>query len=382
MTTFADQSLVKLGDVTVQLEDSVVINAWLEIEKRWQWRPPKDFFFDVVENQARLNRFHPVRDYLNGLRWDGTPRADEWLIRYGGAAATPYVRAVSAIVLIASVRRVRQPGCKFDELLVLESPQGWNKSTALKKLCPREEWFCEDLPLGLDSKQIIERTTGVWIAEVAELHGSSREVEKVKAQLSRQIDGPVRLAYARLPVTRPRQFVMVGTINPSDYLRDKTGNRRFWPVEVTAFDLEALERDRDQLWAEAAAREAKGESIRLDPKYYADAAAEQEARRERDPWEDVLARTFGGHFGKVAGFQIWNTLGIDVEHQGENFGRRVGAIMRALDFKYVKVRPFPGQAQVYGWERRDPRAPKGEQPWLIDPNPPKREEPSADEEGM
>jgi predicted P-loop ATPase len=112
---------------------------------------------------------------------------------------------VSALPLIAAVRRVRQPGCKFDELLILESEQGALKSGALRALCPDESYFSDDLPLGVDSKLTIERTMGKWIIEASELYGCrGREVEQLKAFLSRQADGPVRLAYARLPVVVPR----------------------------------------------------------------------------------------------------------------------------------------------------------------------------------
>ena len=161
------------------------------------------------------------------------------------------------LTLIAAVRRVRTPGCKFDELLVLESPQGLLKSSALRVLSVEESWFSDDLPLNSDGKRAIESLAGRWIVEAAELNGLRRsDIEHLKSFLSRQVDR-ARMSYDRLVTAAPRQCVFIGTTNSTTYLRDGTGNRRFWPVRVGRFDIEALRRDRDQLWAEAAAREAE-----------------------------------------------------------------------------------------------------------------------------
>jgi predicted P-loop ATPase len=171
--------------------------AWLTLDEAFKFRPPIEFFQIVVSDLARRRSVHPVKDYLNSLAWDESPRIDRWLIEYAGAADTPYVRAVGVLFLIAAVRRVRFPGCKFDELPILESKQGTRKSQALRALCPNEDWFSDDLPLGVDAKQIIERTAGKWLIEASELQGyTNSEIERLKGMLSRQVDGPVRLAYA------------------------------------------------------------------------------------------------------------------------------------------------------------------------------------------
>ena len=168
------------------------------------------------------------------------------MIKYAGAEDNDYSRAVASITLIAAVRRVVQPGCKFDELLIFESPQGQNKSTALRSLCPHDEWFSDDLPLGVTSKEIIERTGGKWIIEAQELMNMRKaQVEHLKSFLSRQVDGPVRLAYARTPTELPRQFIIIGTTNSTSYLRDATGNRRFWPIKLKLFDVKGIRADRD-----------------------------------------------------------------------------------------------------------------------------------------
>src|SRR5262249_7936760 len=183
------------------------------------------------------------------------------LTTYGGVEKNDYTRAVGTLWLVAAVRRVRQPGCKFDELLVLGNPtQGTDRSTALAILAVKEEWFTDDLPLNVEGKRVIEATQGKGIIEDAELNGLVRaEVEHLKSQVSRQVDHG-RLAYAHLPSDVPRQFIPAGTTNPSSgkYLKDDTGNRRFWPVRCGRFNTPTLRRDRDQLWAEAAALEATG----------------------------------------------------------------------------------------------------------------------------
>jgi predicted P-loop ATPase len=155
-------------------------------------------------------------------------------------------------------------------------------------LCPDETWFSDDLPLNVDAKQIIERTLGKWIIEASDLAGKRKaENEQLKSMLSRQIDGPARLAYARNPTERPRQFIIVGTTNSSTYLSDSTGGRRYWPVAIQKFDVEATKRNRDQPWAEAVVRASQGASIRLPENLWPHAAV-QEARREMDPWEETI----------------------------------------------------------------------------------------------
>jgi hypothetical protein len=225
-----------------EADEDIVNRLWVAIDDAFGFRPQLETLNRLIDADARKSPVHPVREYLDSLIWDATPRIDTWLTTYGGAEASDYVRAVGRLVLIAAVRRVRQPGCKFDELLVLESKQGTLKSSALRVLCPNKDWFSDDLPLGIESKEVIERTAGKWIIEAAEMHGNrGRETEQLKAFLSRQVDGPVRMAYARRPTKVPRQFILIGTTNATAYLKDSTGGRRFWPVRVQQFDIAALE---------------------------------------------------------------------------------------------------------------------------------------------
>jgi len=318
-------------------------------------------FQDALYDQGAQDSFHPVLEYLGALKWDGKPRVGEWLVTYGNAAPSNYTLAVGRLFLVAAVRRVRHPGCKFDELLVLESEQGFDKSRAISALCPRREWFSETLPLGLDSKQVIERTAGVWIAEAADLVGNKKDVDALKAFLSTSEDGPVRLAYAKEPVRVKRQYIAAGTTNRTQYLRDATGNRRFWPIKVDRMDSSGIERDRDQLWAEAAQLEAAGASIRLAEDLWTVAAAEQEQRHAADPWEEVLAEVFEDHAGKVLSHDVWRELKLSTDRRLPEHKARLGAVMRRLGFKYTNIRDDRSKVR--------PGYTRGEPPfdWLIIP---------------
>ena len=264
--SFADRTLLTgLKDFGPVLDDAAVTRFWMLCDQKFNFMPNKTLVFETLLDTARLNRFHPVLDYLNGLCWDRIERIDQWLTRYAGAKDSKYTRAVGPLMLTAAVRRVRQPACKFDEMCVLEPLiQGTNKSTALATLAVRDEWFSDDLPLNVDGKRVIEALRGRWIVEAAELSGMRRnDIDHLKAFLSRQIDR-ARMSYDRLGTEHPRQCIIVGTTNSGQYLRDTTGNRRFWPVQIQQFDLAALKSDRDQLWAEAAHREAAGARFSCD----------------------------------------------------------------------------------------------------------------------
>ena len=197
----------------------------------------------------------------------------------------------------------------------------------------RREWFIDDLPLTSDSKKAIEQTTGKWIVEVAEMSGLRKvDVENLKAFLSRRVDR-ARPAYGRSAIDQPRQFITFGTTNHTLYLKDLTGNRRFWPLKVGEIKLDDVERDRDQLWAEAAAREAAGASIRLDPSLWDAAAAEQRERTVDDPWHELLAEVFGDLKGKVRGADVWDIVGVDEARRTQVHNERLGSAMKALGFE-------------------------------------------------
>jgi len=349
------------------LEDAVRRRARFMIHEEYGFLPQKDLFEEVTYDLSWLNQFHPVRDYLEGLpAWDGKPRLDTWLSTYGDAEDTPYTRAVGRLPLIAAVKRVYEPGMKFDELLVLESKkQGIGKSTTVKNLCPRVEWYSSDLPLGVDSQKVIERTKGKWIIEIEDMFGLYK-VDQIKGFLSRQTDLS-RKAYGHEPEEVPRQWIAIGTTNRTEYLIDPTGNRRFWPVRLTRIDEEAVRRDRDQLWGEAFAR--REESIRLDPSLYQAAAEEQKQREEEDPWEPEIKmlllhpspvwrkRTRDGMVDdatpglRLTTNEVLGALGIPIDRQDTKSSGRVQAILMRLGFERTKVRRDDGDGRqtVMGW---------------------------------
>jgi predicted P-loop ATPase len=257
------------------------------------------------------------------------PRIDNWLVTYAGAEDTPFNLAVGRIFLIAAVRRVRRPGCKFDTMLVLESPaEGKNKSQAVQLLAAHEEWFADHLPLGADPKIVIEQCCGSWIIECAELTGiATRELDRIKAFLSRQRD-KARAAYGRRSGTVPRQFVCFGTTNDREYL--KNDKRRLWPVLVKKFDLAALGRDVPQLWAEAAHYEAEGEPITLQEDLWEAAADVRAARRFENPYYAPLAEHFG-HKPWMTSKRVWAVLNISPDQQFKA-RRAVGEALEALGF--------------------------------------------------
>jgi predicted P-loop ATPase len=236
---------------------------------------------------ARDIRIHPVRDYLNGLAWDGVPRLDSWALTYLGADDTPLNRAFGALWAISAIARIMQPGAKADHMLILEGPQGARKSTALKVLAGAD-WFTDELA-EIGSKDAAQQMRGVWIIEIAELDAIGRaEVSRIKAFLSRTADR-YRPPYGRYVIDVPRQCVFAGSVNPDTYLRDETGNRRFWPVRCGTIDLDALRRDRDQLWAEAVVRYREGAVWWLqDPALIAMAEEAQEMRLQSDAWDGLI----------------------------------------------------------------------------------------------
>jgi Virulence-associated protein E len=332
---FADRTLIDgLPGYGPALEDPATDRLWLQFKERLGFSTSLELVRLVMNDMARLNGFHPVRDYLDALQWDGVPRLDKWLITYAGAEDSKYTRAVGALTLIAAVRRVRQPGCKFDEMLILEQPQqGTDKSSALAILAVQEDWFADDLPLNVEGKRVIETLRGRWIIEAAELDGMKKaDVGHLKALLSRRIDR-ARMAWGRLPAEAPRQCILIGTTNKGEYLRDTTGNRRFWPVLVIIFDLVALRRDRDQLWAEAAAREAKGESIRLARELWPKAAEEQRQRLADDPFVTVLATHLEHLEGKIKAADVWEILGLRGAQPTQDAYARTAEAMKRIGWK-------------------------------------------------
>jgi putative DNA primase/helicase len=287
---------------------------------------------DAMLAEAEKRRFHPVRDWLNGLKWDGFSRIDEWLSRAFGAPKDSYTRAVGAKFLIAAVRRVRQPGCKFDTVPVLEGGQGIGKSRAVKALFG-ESWFSDAMPDDLAGKDAAMALLGVWGLEWGEIEQLIRsEPETVKAFLSRGVDR-YRPPYGKAYIERPRQGVLIGTTNAQDYLRDITGNRRIWPISCQHADPDWVAENREQLWAEAAARERAGEALWIDDEEaQKTAVTAQNERMIEDVWTDHVRKIlFNRTYVTVA--EILSHLNVPRERQGKREQMRVGAILTSEGWK-------------------------------------------------
>lgn len=324
----ARRKLVERDGAVQIVEDEHIVSLRLEIERAFEFLVQKELIYDVVDDRARARSFHPVRDYLDSLpEWDGANRLDTWLIRLTGAADTPFVRAVSRLILVAAVRRIRSPGCKFDEMLVLESTtQGTDKTSFVRALCARTEWFGSRLPLHADVKRQMEATAGKWIVEAGELSGMDKADHRaLKDYLSTQVD-EARMAYGREVRIVPRHFVVIGTTNDKRYLKDQK-NRRYWPIEIVRCDVAGLVAEREQLWKEAVLAEQAGESIRLDEALWADAEREQEERRIMDPFEILIVPALEDLTGILAVEEAWRMCGFEDRKPSQSEMQRISDII-------------------------------------------------------
>ncbi|MCG6557075.1 hypothetical protein MB818_02610 [Ruegeria sp. 1NDH52C] len=283
---------------------------------------------------AHEQKYHPVKDYLGGLEWDGKPRINSWLADYCGAENNALNAEFGSKLLIAGVRRIKQPGVKFDTMLVLEGAQGAGKSQIAQRLAIREEWYCGSLDLRSDDKTKAEMMTRSWIVECQELDGMNKTTsQSLKKFLSTAVD-MFRPAYARNTTEFRRHCIILGTTNELAYLRDLTGNRRIWPVAVGKIDLVSFAADVDQLWAEAVVREAKGESITLSQHLWDAASKVQGRRMVEDAYADVLEDAFGEAKGRVSMDSIKLLLGIDTARMTPMDARRIKAVMAGLGWDY------------------------------------------------
>ena len=251
----------------------------------------KDRIFDAVNVVSNLAAFHPVRDYLDSCTWDGVPRVEALLIDYLGAEDNEYTRAVTRKTLAAAVARIYEPGCKFDYMLTLRGRQGRGKSAIISKL--GVQWFSDTFTT-MQGKEAYEQVMGVWIMEVGELAGMRKaEAETIKLYVSKQTDR-FRPAYGRRIQDFPRQCIFIGTTNETQFLRDTTGNRRFWVVDTPnepARDMwEELTPEVVRLiWGEAVEIYKAGEKLRLPRELEAKAREIQESYEEENPKAGIVA---------------------------------------------------------------------------------------------
>ena len=314
------------------IEDSDVIKAaeWFQHNDFYMMK--KEAVFDGMTIVAKENSFDPLEDKLLSLKWDGVFRLSDWLLTYCGAEVThtqskAYIRAAGLRWMISCVARSLRPGCKVDTALVLVGPQGKGKSTA-GRILAYDEWFGDALP-PLHSKDSSDYLRGKWIVEFGEMATASRaDVEEFKAFMTRQIE-QFRPPYGRNVIDYPRRCVFFGTTNKDAFLKDDTGNRRFWPVVVTQVDREALLQDRDQLWAEAVYLFKKGERWHLTDAEAELAAVQQEAFVIVDERVDLL-RDKLKNYREVTTLQICALLEMKEEKKEQ---MEVASMLRYLGWK-------------------------------------------------
>lgn len=324
--------------------DSTRLCAWLM--RRYALKLGREPVAEAVAVASEQRHVHEIRDYLDGLEHDGERRVSAWLSTHLGATATPYAAAVGQWFLVSAVARIYRPGCKVDTLPVLEAPQGVGKSTAARALFG-SDWF-SDTPLDLENKDRFLALRGKWALEFAELDSLGRaDANRIKGFLSSRADD-YRPPYGRNLVHVKRSCVFIGTTNHDDYLKDETGGRRFWPVKCGRIDVDALTRDRDQIWAEAVAL------YRADASWWPDTVDaglcrdEQAGRLERDPWADAVEPWLGRQFAGVpitVAEVLEDALRVEKPRQSRADAMRVARILCAA-----------------GWERRC-LGPRGARVW-------------------
>lgn len=287
--------------------DDANLRVWLE--KHYDITG-KEKIADALTAVLTRHSYHPIRDYLNGLTWDGVPRLDKIIIDYMGAEDSELNRAMSRKHFVAAVARVFNPGCKYDYCLIMSGAEGIGKSTLLRVMGGK--WFNDSITT-LEGKEGMEQLRRAWVVELGELSSIKRsDVEQVKAHLSKQVD-IYRAAYARRVLEHPRQCVFCGTTNEALFLKGDTGNRRFWVIPVVA-ELrkykdwsEAIRRDRDQLWAEAVHYYKQGEPLYLSEEL--EAQAKQRQQDFNDDNDDPIVAMLDKYLNTLLPVN-WDTMDI------------------------------------------------------------------------
>lgn len=312
----------------------------IEVERIHEWlqehglkRVGLDTVREAIDIVGHEHPFHPLRDWLSGLVWDGNLRLSGWLASYLGAPDSEANKAFSAMFLISMVARIFRPGCQADHMLVLEGAQGILKSQVCRTL--GSPYFSDALPdLGSDYVRVCMHLRGKWLIEVPELSAFNKaEATRLKAFLT-QPEEQYTPKFGRNEVTEPRQCVFIGTTNDNHYLRDATGGRRFWPVKCGVIDLDSLRRDRNQLFAEAVDAYRRDVQWWPDPDFQENVIAPlQDARYEADVWEEPVRKHLLGKSETTLHDVAFMGLGLPNSTLGTATTRRLTAILRNAGWK-------------------------------------------------
>jgi predicted P-loop ATPase len=310
---------------------------WLT--RNYDFAPSSALVAEAVEVLGRANAWHPVRTYLRSLQWDGEKRLTTWLAKYLGVRHTPYSARVGCWWMMGAVKRVLQPGAKFDYCMVLSGMQGKGKSTVFEIL--GGEWY-GDTDLDLQSKDAMSALRGKLIYEIAEMGALARSEERrQKSFLSRRVD-EYRPVYGRREIKAPRQVVFGGTTNEHEWQKDPTGGRRFWPVECEfdTVDQAGLREVRDQLFAEALARVEAGE--RYWPTFDEQRQLFDHEQLKVEQQDSLVDALHDWVYGRVKEFSAYDAaadgLKLDASKLTRDLQTRIGIALKKLGCSRVERR--------------------------------------------
>jgi predicted P-loop ATPase len=312
-------------------KDIVFVQYYLAHNKDFEMPIPK--ITNALIELAERNRYHPIKNYLQELFWDGQNRLDEWLVNVCGADNNTYTRAIGSKFLMGAVARIYQPGIKFDNVLILEGEENIGKSTVFRILS--DPWFCDSVDLMQDDKQIIEKMRGSWFLEMAELVGmNDRDQEWVTSFLSRQEDVQ-RLSYERRAEKFKRQSVFCASSNKMDYLYRAEGNRRWWPVKCNKIDFEYLKINKDQIFAEARDRWQRGEDLFLSQELFQQAKLiQKEKLNVNEVWFEIIEKYLLNQNETTMKNVLFDCLKVEVkEMQNRSYITNVGRVLKKLGFE-------------------------------------------------
>lgn len=329
------------------INDTDIKNCRMYLSVEHDYNVSQQLLSDFIDVNSFHYRYHPVRDWIKNLVWDGKSRIDRWLIDYCGVIDNEYTRQVARKVLCGAVNRVFNPGCKFDYMMILEGKQGIGKTQLVKALAG--SWYA-DIALAERDKDTIDAMRGAWIIEVSEMVGfKKQEIEQLKAFITRDCDR-VRLAYERLTRDFPRQSIFIGSMNPegdNSYLKDSTGNRRFWPVDLKFVRLNDIKDVRSQLFAEAYIKYKEGEKLYLSNDAESIAQQMQADRQEYDIWTPIIS-DFVRIRDIVSADEIaTQALNMDKGRIGRFDQIRIGKVMKSLGWKKTRRRDEDGRGYIY-----------------------------------
>lgn len=352
---------LRLNDFTGRVEwrgrpfaDEDVMEIRMMIEDTG-YEPKDGDVYPAIIRHAVDNKYCPVRTYLDSLAWDQVPRIDRWLIDYMDAPEHDILEIFGSKFLIGAVARIYEPGCQMDNVLVFEGKQGAGKTTAVSALFGRD--YMISSISDFKTKEASIALQGRWVAEIAELAALKKtDITDIKKFVTETID-QYRPIHGKSIVDRPRRCVFVGTTNERHYLKDATGNRRFWPVPCGDVDIPKIAKDRDQLWAEAVHRfRAREPWWMTDAAHLTQAEAIQGDRAEQDPWGEIVDAYLDEPENRSIEFVtstgiLTQAIGVDKNRLEKRDQMRVADLLVARGWTHSRQAPKRGARRIWGYKR-------------------------------